>query len=39
MPNLLLCGGAGIGKTTIGNLANELNYDVMFINCPEEPGY
>ena len=39
MPNLLLCGGAGIGKTTIARaLANELNYDVMFINCSEERG-
>ena len=39
MPNLLLCGGAGIGKTTVARaLANELNYDVMFINCSEERG-
>ena len=39
MPNLLLSGGAGIGKTTVARaLANELNYDVMFINCSEERG-
>lgn len=39
MPNLLLTGGAGIGKTTVARaLCNELGYDVMFINCSEERG-
>jgi len=36
VPNLLLTGGPGVGKTTVAKaLANELGCDVMLINCSE----
>jgi len=37
MPNLLLCGPAGTGKTTLARaLCNELGYDMLFINGSDE---
>jgi DNA polymerase III delta prime subunit len=37
--NLLLAGGPGVGKTTIAYaLANELQADVLFINCSLDTG-
>lgn len=37
IPSLLLTGSAGIGKTTLGFvLCNELDYDVMLVNCSDE---
>ena len=39
LPNLLLSGGAGVGKTTVARaLCNELNTDCMIINGSEESG-
>ena len=39
LPNLLLAGGAGVGKTTVAKaLCNELNTDYMIINGSEESG-
>lgn len=39
IPNMLLCGGAGVGKTTIARaLGNELGADVMVINASEQSG-
>ena len=39
IPNLLLTGGAGVGKTTIARaLANELGADLMVINASENSG-
>lgn len=38
-PSLLLCGGAGTGKTTAARaLANEMGMQVMLINCSKENG-
>jgi len=37
IPNLILSGSAGIGKTTVARaLADELNYDFLFINGSNE---
>ena len=37
IPNLLLCGSAGVGKTTIAKaLCNELNADFIVINGSDE---
>ena len=39
IPNMMLAGGAGIGKTTIARaLCIELNVDWLIINCSEETG-
>lgn len=39
MPNMLLCGGAGMGKTTIARaLCEELDCEYMVINGSEESG-
>ena len=39
LPNLLLSGGAGVGKTTVARaLCKELNADYMLINGSEESG-
>ena len=39
IPNLLLCGTAGTGKTTVARaLCNELNCDYILINGSEESG-
>jgi len=39
IPNLLLSGGAGVGKTTVARaLCNELDIDYMIINGSEESG-
>lgn len=39
LPNLLLCGTAGTGKTTVARaLCNELNCDYIIINGSEESG-
>lgn len=39
IPNLLLSGGAGMGKTTVARaLCQELNVDWIIINCSEETG-
>ena len=39
LPNLLLSGGAGVGKTTVARaLCKELNADYMMINGSEESG-
>lgn len=39
MPNMLLCGGAGMGKTTIARaLCEELDCEYMIINGSEESG-
>lgn len=39
MPNLLLSGGAGTGKTTVARaLCDELDSDYMFINASEDSG-
>jgi len=39
IPNLLLSGGAGVGKTTVARaLCNELDTDYMIINGSEESG-
>jgi DNA polymerase III delta prime subunit len=39
IPNMLLAGGAGMGKTTVARaLADELGADVLFINASMESG-
>jgi len=39
IPHLLLCGGAGIGKTTAAKLiVNNINCDSLYINCSDENG-
>ena len=39
LPNLLLSGGSGVGKTTVARaLCEELNTDYMIINGSEESG-
>jgi replication-associated recombination protein RarA len=39
IPNLLLCGSAGVGKTTIARaISSDLNMDVLFINASLENG-
>ena len=39
LPNLLLSGGSGVGKTTVARaLCEELNTDCMIINGSEESG-
>ena len=39
IPNLLLAGGSGVGKTTVARaLCDELNTDHMIINGSEESG-
>lgn len=39
IPNLLLCGSPGTGKTTIAKaLCNELDADLMFLNASNENG-
>lgn len=39
IPNLMLSGGAGVGKTTIAKaLCNQLKVDWIVINCSEETG-
>ena len=39
IPNLLLCGTAGVGKTTVAkSLCNELDLDFLLINGSEESG-
>lgn len=36
LPNMILCGGAGSGKTTVAKaLCNELGYDFLFVNASE----
>lgn len=39
IPNMLLCGGSGMGKTTVAKaLVNEMGLDLMFINASLESG-
>ena len=39
IPNLILSGGAGVGKTTVANaMINEIGATSMMINCSEESG-
>lgn len=39
IPHLLLCGGAGTGKTTAAKLIiNNINCDSLYINCSDENG-
>ena len=39
IPNLILSGGAGVGKTTIANaMINDIGATSMMINCSEESG-
>jgi len=39
VPNMILTGGAGCGKTTVARaLCNQLNLDMLFINASEESG-
>lgn len=39
VPHLLLCGGAGTGKTTAAKLiVNNINCDYVYINCSDENG-
>jgi DNA polymerase III delta prime subunit len=39
IPHLLLCGGAGTGKTTAAKLiVNNINCDYVYINCSDENG-
>jgi len=39
LPNMLLCGGAGMGKTTVARaMCEELGCDYMIINGSEESG-
>lgn len=39
IPHLLLCGGAGVGKTTAAKLIiNNINCDSLYINCSDENG-
>ena len=39
LPHFLMCGGAGVGKTTVARaLCNEIGADVLFVNGSEESG-
>lgn len=39
LQNTLMCGSAGVGKTTVARaLCNEIGADVLFINCSEDSG-
>ncbi len=39
MPNLLLAGGAGCGKTTVAKaLCREMGLDILFVNASEDSG-
>ena len=39
IPNMLLCGSAGCGKTTVAKaLCNQLGSDYLFVNASEEGG-
>lgn len=39
LPNLMLCGSAGVGKTTVAKaLCNEIGADYIFINGSDESG-
>jgi DNA polymerase III delta prime subunit len=39
IPNMILCGGAGCGKTTVARaVCDELGRDVLFINASEDGG-
>ena len=39
IPNMILCGGAGCGKTTVARaMCDELGRDVLFINASEDGG-
>lgn len=39
LPNFLLCGGPGVGKTTVAKaLCNEIGAEYLFINGSEESG-
>ena len=39
IPNMLLCGSAGVGKTTIARaICEELECDYIIINCSDESG-
>jgi DNA polymerase III delta prime subunit len=39
IPNMILCGGAGCGKTTVARaMCEELGRDVLFINASEDGG-
>jgi DNA polymerase III delta prime subunit len=36
LPNMMFCGGAGVGKTTVARaLANEMEMDCLFLNASE----
>jgi DNA polymerase III delta prime subunit len=39
IPNMILCGGAGCGKTTVARaICDQLGRDVLFINASEDGG-
>jgi DNA polymerase III delta prime subunit len=39
IPNMILCGGAGCGKTTVARaICDELGRDLLFINASEDGG-